>query len=331
MSNKKIKKLALEKLGNSIISDNHVYFAFVIRIALTIIVFISLAIAYLNYKQLLMNKVSAIIVIVGMIISLKIPYIPFFYSYDRKMLQISKSPNDNNFSFSDFIYYYKNKTLSIIGVDLLKTMFLYLWLFTIVGVFIKIYSYSMSEYIKIEYPHLSANDCITESRRIMNGNKFKLFCLHLSFIGWLLLSIITLGALYPFVFTYMNMSEVEFYNSIKNNNNLSENNIVNENGVEENINNCNIENMDNIYTSDDKDINKYTLKNKTLIFIITIVLSISSFVGFNYWNNKMQRNYYNKLIDFEVVKHNLFVDIFFIDVRRTDGKGFSKRITFRLY
>lgn len=331
MSNKKIKEQARKKLGNAIMSDNHVYFAFAIRIAFIIIAFTSLVIAYFNFRELLMNRVSVIIVVVGMIISLKIPYIPFFYSYDRKMLQISMSPNDNDFSYRDFIYYYKNKTLSIIGVDLLKTLFLYLWLLTIVGSIIKVYSYSMSEYIKIEYSHLSASDCITESRKMMKGNKFKLFCLHLSFIGWFLLSIITLGALYPFVFAYMNMSEVVFYNSIKNGNNVNESDIENERGAEEKICDYDIKSIDDYYACDDKDINKYTLKNKILIFIITIFLSILSFIGFNYWNNKMQRDYYNKQINFEVVKYNPIVDMFFIDVRKKDAKSFSKRVTFRLY
>ena len=38
-----------------------------------------------------------------------------------------------------------------------------------------------------EHPSLTANEAITESRRIMNGNKCRLFCLDFSFIGWELL------------------------------------------------------------------------------------------------------------------------------------------------
>lgn len=35
-----------------------------------------------------------------------------------------------------------------------------------------------------EHPGLTANEAITESRRIMDGNKWRLFCLDLSFLGW---------------------------------------------------------------------------------------------------------------------------------------------------
>jgi uncharacterized membrane protein len=45
----------------------------------------------------------------------------------------------------------------------------------------------MTPYILAENPEMSANDAISESDFIMNGHKWKLFCLHFSFIGWNLL------------------------------------------------------------------------------------------------------------------------------------------------
>lgn len=68
---------------------------------------------------------------------------------------------------------------------LLTGLYTALWtmLFIIPGI-IKSYSYAMTPYILCEHPEWSANDAITESRRIMDGNKFRLFCLELSFIGW---------------------------------------------------------------------------------------------------------------------------------------------------
>jgi len=59
-------------------------------------------------------------------------------------------------------------------------------LFIIPGI-IKAYSYAMTPYIMSEKPHLSVNEAITESRRIMDGNKWRLFCLDWSFVGWWLL------------------------------------------------------------------------------------------------------------------------------------------------
>ena len=76
-------------------------------------------------------------------------------------------------------------------MNLLRAIYLIGWtmLFVIPGL-VKIYSYAMTPYLMCEYPFLSANGAITESRRIMDGNKLDLFFLHLSFIGWGILAAI---------------------------------------------------------------------------------------------------------------------------------------------
>lgn len=73
-------------------------------------------------------------------------------------------------------------------MNLLIGLFTFLWsmLFVIPGI-IKSYSYAMTPYILLENPELSPNVAITASRRLMDGNKGRLFCLQLSFIGWELL------------------------------------------------------------------------------------------------------------------------------------------------
>lgn len=73
-------------------------------------------------------------------------------------------------------------------MNLLMSIYLFFWsmLFFIPGI-VKTYSYAMTPYILLEHPELSANDAITRSRFMMDGNKWRLFCLELSFIGWELL------------------------------------------------------------------------------------------------------------------------------------------------
>jgi uncharacterized membrane protein len=51
------------------------------------------------------------------------------------------------------------------------------------------YRYAMAPYLMAEDPELSVMDTIRQSKEMMDGNKGRLFCLHLSFIGWILLSI----------------------------------------------------------------------------------------------------------------------------------------------
>lgn len=73
-------------------------------------------------------------------------------------------------------------------MNFLVGLYTVLWtlLFIIPGI-IKGYSYAMTPYILAENPGMTATEAITESRRIMEGNKWRLFCLGFSFIGWALL------------------------------------------------------------------------------------------------------------------------------------------------
>ena len=86
-------------------------------------------------------------------------------------------------------------------MNFLLALYTILWtlLFIIPGI-IKEYSYAMTPYILAEHPELSVNEAITRSREIMDGNKWRLFCLGFSFIGWsLLCALPVLLALTPIV------------------------------------------------------------------------------------------------------------------------------------
>lgn len=99
---------------------------------------------------------------------------------------------------------------------LTNTLLTLLWslLFVIPGI-IKTYSYSMSYYILKDHPELSANEARKKSMAMMKGNKWRLFCLDFSFIGWFLLCIITFGILLLFVSPYRQVAHAEFYESIR--------------------------------------------------------------------------------------------------------------------
>ena len=158
---KEIKRSARIKLGESIKGDNLVFLAFAFRVSFTIIAIISLANRWYGFNN----------TIIGLIISLQIPYIPLYYSFKRKVLKISKEANDTNYDYGDFLYYYKHNPLTVIAVELMQNLFLFLWLFTIVGVFIKALSYRMTSYLKIENEELSARDAIKKSMEIMKSTK----------------------------------------------------------------------------------------------------------------------------------------------------------------
>lgn len=70
-------------------------------------------------------------------------------------------------------------------MNLLIGIYTFLWtLLLIIPGIIKGFSYAMTPYILSEHPEYNPNYAITLSREMMDGNKFRLFCLNLSFIGW---------------------------------------------------------------------------------------------------------------------------------------------------
>ncbi|MBQ8489244.1 MAG: DUF975 family protein [Pseudobutyrivibrio sp.] len=103
---------------------------------------------------------------------------------------------------------------------LLRDIFLALWccLFVIPGL-IKSYSYRMVPYIIKDNPELSATEVITKSRKMMDGHKWRAFLLDLSFIGWLLLSLVTLGIV-GLLWTnpYMQNTNAALYQELSKNN-----------------------------------------------------------------------------------------------------------------
>lgn len=117
-------------------------------------------------------------------------------------------------SFRNGMDYYLNSFLLLF----VNSIFIFLWslLFVIPGI-IKTFSYSMSPYILIDNPVMTAGEARRKSMEIMKGNKWKLFCLQFSFIGWILLSILTFGILFLWVIPAMEMSKIAFYKEISGN------------------------------------------------------------------------------------------------------------------
>ena len=110
--------------------------------------------------------------------------------------------------------------LAIIVVYILQSIFTFLWtlLFIIPGI-VKSYSYSQAYNIYYDtYKQTGEKpsylNTITASRRLMNGHKGQLFLLDLSFIGWHILAILTLGIGYIWLNPYIYATKTAFYNNL---------------------------------------------------------------------------------------------------------------------
>jgi len=113
--------------------------------------------------------------------------------------------------FMGFKFFIKSFVLNFI-----ITIFTILWmmLFIVPGIIASI-RYSMSYYIMIDNPELSAFEAFNRSKLMMNGFKFKLFSLWCSYIGWFLLGIITLGIGFLWITPYYNAAKANFYQDLK--------------------------------------------------------------------------------------------------------------------
>jgi uncharacterized membrane protein len=104
---------------------------------------------------------------------------------------------------------------------------LWAFLFIVPGI-IKTISYSQAYFIykdqKIltENGKVSALDCITESRKMMDGHKWEYFVLQLSFIGWGILSILSLGIGFLWLKPYVYCIYAAFYNNLTENSHFDE-------------------------------------------------------------------------------------------------------------
>ena len=101
------------------------------------------------------------------------------------------------------------------AASFLQGLYVFLWslLFIIPGI-VAGYSYAMTDYILAEHPELTAGEAIEQSKAMMYGNRFRLFCLQFSFVGWDLLCALTLGIGNLWLRPYKQAAEAAFYRDI---------------------------------------------------------------------------------------------------------------------
>ncbi|TDK60980.1 DUF975 family protein [Bacillus salipaludis] len=140
-----------------------------------------------------------------------IPFTVGVYWFYLSLVRL-KNP-EISYAFS--IYKDGKTSFKMIGVSILQGLFVFLWslLLFIPGI-IKSIAYSQTYYLLRDHPEYSVLEAITESRRRMNGYKWKYFLLGLSFIGWGILCLFTLGIGFLWLVPYVSTAMAAFYNEI---------------------------------------------------------------------------------------------------------------------
>lgn len=141
--------------------------------------------------------------------------LPLAVGYINSM-RVLLETGDNRLTNNSFSLGFGN-WLHVVWGMVLSTIYIFLWtLLLIIPGIIKSYSYALTPYILVEHPEMSANEAIEESMRLMDGHKFDLFYLQLSFIGWAILSILSLGLGFFWLIPYQMTAQAAFYRDIKN-------------------------------------------------------------------------------------------------------------------
>lgn len=103
---------------------------------------------------------------------------------------------------------------TVIGIALVIASFVYL--------FITSLNYTFSIFVAADDEGKNAKESVEESKKLMKGYKGKFILFQLSFIGWILLSAITLYIGFLWVLPYMMVAQIFFYEYLKENNKVEE-------------------------------------------------------------------------------------------------------------
>lgn len=113
--------------------------------------------------------------------------------------------------FGGFKFFVKSFVLNFV-----IKLFTMLWtlLFVIPGIIASL-GYSMSYYIMVDNPELSAMDALKRSKNMMYGFKTELFSLWCSYIGWFILGVISFGIGFLWINPYYAAAKANFYQDLR--------------------------------------------------------------------------------------------------------------------
>ncbi len=148
-------------------------------------------------------------------------------------------------NISDLFFAYKNYLGNVVLILFLQMLYIYLWtllsmlvlaiiaiilgtlfnspyfalimLLAIIPMWIKTYQYSMIPYIVAENPAIERKRAFEITKAMTKGNKLRIFLFGLSFIGWILLCLLTLGIGYLFLAPYIYASYTQLYIDLRDN------------------------------------------------------------------------------------------------------------------
>ena len=171
----------------------------------------------LTEENMLLLSVIASVLLISFVISLVIGiFIVPALMVGKNRFYVESGIMEQSAGISRIAWGFKNRYLNVTWVMFIKNLIVMLGsiCFVIPGIYFS-YCYAMVPYILAEIPDMRARDALRLSKDMMNGNKFGMFTMELSFIGWLILSSIigmfTCGLGSFLVMPYLEATRAELY------------------------------------------------------------------------------------------------------------------------
>ncbi len=143
--------------------------------------------------------------------------VPLGYAFSNALLSLLRSDSPETNSLREmWTFFTRDYSRSVPTLLLVAIVEFALGVVTLgIGLIILAYAYAMVPYLLRDYPDLTAREALRTSREMMKGHKWDLFVLQLSFIGWILLAILTAGIGFLWLLPYMQTAEAAFYEDLK--------------------------------------------------------------------------------------------------------------------
>ncbi len=192
VNNEVLRERARFQLGNQIFANPWLY----------------MVLAYMIYSAIMSAAASASIGILAFIVGG-----PLTYGFQSVSLACARG---EKWKIEHLFRGFTNRFSETLVLYLLHTVLIFLWtlLFVIPGL-VKTYAYSMAYYIANDNSSLEARECLKASEKMMEGHKWQLFCLDLSFIGWYFIGALCFGIGTLFVAPYHEVARANFYAELK--------------------------------------------------------------------------------------------------------------------
>lgn len=152
--------------------------------------------------------ISFLVALASMVVSAALSVGAIYY--------IVKFVRNEKIEINDFFEFAKKHWVISLLTTLLAGLFILggTILLVIPGIVVSI-GLSFVSYVVVDNPELSAMEIIKKSWNLTNGHKVDVFVFGLSFIGWIILSPLTLGLLYIWLIPYMLVATALFYEELK--------------------------------------------------------------------------------------------------------------------